>query len=548
MSILNDIINMYSDAYNVLIEHNNISIKLNNFIIKKDDLDINFNIETNNEIIFLNNILKVDQNNNNIETQLLCNKIKKENFVDIAEFIEYLCRTTNEIKNYCISCGNKLSFTSDIFTTCGSEKCKYKLEEHIVDNDVYEFIKKYPTTTRLLLNIASYAIRSNKSNDLLDPFPPYFLKDSFDIERGKLAKLNMDIHAFSDYNSQKDFVRLRNTFNHIVSFDFDKIINTPSDKLICQNYGNDFYYLLRFIIKSCKLEITLDKIEENVSIYKIKNPFIDEEAFKNKIKENNNKKCYLFHGSSDDCWYSILRNGLKVLSGSKLQLNGAAYGKGIYMSNLYSMSRAYCKTTNPIVAVYEVCGDSDLYKKQTSIYVIPSNDNCILRYLIVGNITDQTILKHISTMFETTIVEEKQNNEKMLEKGKKKLMKELEVVKKTNFNINLVNNQINKWQISNSKATIEIIFPELYPFEPPFVYIKKPLFTIESKYISSDGALCLETLTPAIWSPTISIENLIVQIFSLIIEPAIKLSDNEYDYTSAKKSYEKIAIGNGWIN
>jgi poly [ADP-ribose] polymerase 6/8 len=52
---------------------------------------------------------------------------------------------------------------------------------------------------------------------------------------------------------------------------------------------------------------------------------------------------YAFHGSSIENWHSIIRQGLRNASGTKLQVNGAAYGKGIYLSTSSSMSLGYCR-------------------------------------------------------------------------------------------------------------------------------------------------------------------------------------------------------------
>src|SRR5436853_5323009 len=41
----------------------------------------------------------------------------------------------------------------------------------------------------------------------------------------------------------------------------------------------------------------------------------------------------VFHGTSMDRLYAILREGLKVASGGPLQRHGAALGKGIYVSD-----------------------------------------------------------------------------------------------------------------------------------------------------------------------------------------------------------------------
>jgi len=48
-------------------------------------------------------------------------------------------------------------------------------------------------------------------------------------------------------------------------------------------------------------------------------------------------------GSSIENWHSILRRGLLNASGTKLQVNGAAYGKGVYLSPTSVLSFAYCR-------------------------------------------------------------------------------------------------------------------------------------------------------------------------------------------------------------
>uniref|UniRef100_A0A7N8WZF9 Poly [ADP-ribose] polymerase n=1 Tax=Mastacembelus armatus TaxID=205130 RepID=A0A7N8WZF9_9TELE len=50
---------------------------------------------------------------------------------------------------------------------------------------------------------------------------------------------------------------------------------------------------------------------------------------------------FAFHGSHIENWHSILRNGLINASYTKLQLHGAAYGKGIYLSPISSISFGY---------------------------------------------------------------------------------------------------------------------------------------------------------------------------------------------------------------
>ena len=52
---------------------------------------------------------------------------------------------------------------------------------------------------------------------------------------------------------------------------------------------------------------------------------------------------YAFHGSSIENWHSIMRQGLVNASGTKLQVNGAAYGAGIYLSPQSNVSFGYAR-------------------------------------------------------------------------------------------------------------------------------------------------------------------------------------------------------------
>ncbi|XP_061826304.1 protein mono-ADP-ribosyltransferase PARP6-like isoform X3 [Nerophis lumbriciformis] len=50
---------------------------------------------------------------------------------------------------------------------------------------------------------------------------------------------------------------------------------------------------------------------------------------------------FAFHGSHIENWHSILRNGLVNASNTKFQMHGAAFGKGIYLSPISSISFGY---------------------------------------------------------------------------------------------------------------------------------------------------------------------------------------------------------------
>lgn len=97
---------------------------------------------------------------------------------------------------------------------------------------------------------------------------------------------------------------------------------------------------------------------------------------------NKNDIGYLYHGSAMRNWYSILRNGIKVCSGTKWMSAGAAYGSGIYLSDAISLSYGYSEQTgDSIIGVYEIY-NLNKYKKANNVYVVPQNDKILLRHLL----------------------------------------------------------------------------------------------------------------------------------------------------------------------
>jgi ubiquitin-protein ligase len=235
------------------------------------------------------------------------------------------------------------------------------------------------------------------------------------------------------------------------------------------------------------------------------------------------------------------------MSGSSLQANGASYGHGIYCSDSYQVSNGYCKDNGQkIVGVYEVSNDINKFKKGPNIYVLPSNDICILRYLIVGNANTDS--NYLNGLFMTTIKKENvESKVNILNKGNNKLIKEYQaIVQEGNYHIELIDNNMREWNVKIKGINLKVIFPELYPFEPPFIYIEGPILK-ETKYITIDGAICLEYLTPSHWQPVISIKSLLLQIEFMILPNTCIKKEGSYDFSKAKDSYKTLALGNGWI-
>ena len=128
----------------------------------------------------------------------------------------------------------------------------------------------------------------------------------------------------------------------------------------------------------------------------------------------------MFHTKIQTGWY-IFRHGLKNASGTRLQVNGAAYGKGIYLSPNVSTSQGYSRmghstynvkknkgaqpsvpTSQPrylssdsitCIAICEVITSNSL-KKNNGIWVCEDADHVCTRFFFVyedGQVGDSSI-------------------------------------------------------------------------------------------------------------------------------------------------------------
>jgi ubiquitin-protein ligase len=552
------------------------------FTINNNPYTLKFTI-SGDKITYLSD----DDNINNIHFANILNKSNLNNINQIPDIVEFMVNLN--IKNYCVSCTKKLDFQSEILISCGDNECLYKYEEIVTGNTIIEKFKEDDDKCRFLIISAFDAINSERRLDIFEPFPTHFLKYSIpDIKRGTISKLEG-----KNYDSSKDFDRLSKIINGFnVNHFSDLVAKSKSDEQIFHQIGKDLYILLRFILMSCKVDIKLDRTindKENgtTKIYTIIQQLDKEQEFKKMAEGNQNG--FLFHGSNWCNWYSILRNGLKNCSGSKLMTAGAAYGNGIYLSDNTSVSYNYgsskyteitncSKNIKSVIGVFEVI-NKQKYFKSKNIFVVDDDQMLIQRYLIIisGNrYSDCTsFLNELNKLFNVKIHEEILNtNIKYNKKSIAKIVREYKQLSQINPKNSIFRIEVNpdfpfEWKIFITKfdekypitqdmkkfgikeIELEIKFPENYPFSPPFLRVVSPRFMQLTGHITSGGSICQEILTEKGWLPTCSIESLVVLIISEILEGGGRIDPQKYHipYTinEAKESFVRVAKSHGWM-
>ena len=115
-----------------------------------------------------------------------------------------------------------------------------------------------------------------------------------------------------------------------------------------------------------------------------------------------------------------------------------------------------------------------------------------------------------------------------MSRAEKRILNELEEIKKdppSNCNAGPLDDNIFKWYgtiigpsdspYSGGLFNLRINFPENYPFKPPKIKFKTPIY---HPNIDIYGNICLDTLTTN-WSPALTVIKVLLSISSLLTDP-----------------------------
>lgn len=129
---------------------------------------------------------------------------------------------------------------------------------------------------------------------------------------------------------------------------------------------------------------------------------------------------------------------------------------------------------------------------------------------------------------------------------------------------NIVNEQINIWNFKlhyeNFKdynelyndmkkynieyIDIEVIIPNEFPFEPPFIRIIGPVFQYKTGHITVGGSICMDILTTDKWNCVMGLDKIILIIKHNIIDGKGKIDINrlgqKYSYKEAVSAFNRM--------
>jgi ubiquitin-protein ligase len=495
---------------------------------------------------------------------------KIKNLIELLEIIK--------IYNYCFNCGSILDLGgNDKFMPCDKLECTNVCNSRLLDDSVTKEFQKYKNTPNIsilefLIKTAYWSATSSRRDLVYNPNPFNNTWDKLD-----------------------NFISL-----YPVNKIFEILVTYETDLELYNCIGDVGYGFIKFTIKTNNTLLFNGSLISASDINKLFNSNIDEKYIEtladNVLKlqqfsvqhpqqvENRFKKapqtCYLYHGSRQENWYSIMRNGLKVCSDSKMQVNGAVYGSGIYLSDQVNFSLTYSAGQNIVIGVYQVMETREKWYKTTNIYVVPEEKNVLLKYLLIFPSSNYSYNDHfqgclmniLNNKFQSSIYQDQSTKQSQVSTLRsKRLMKEYKTLfnQDVGFRIQLVNDDnLDVWKIYIPKSgfegnpkfqenmekfnlkdvELEFRFNENYPVQPPFVRIVSPRFIYRTGHITIGGSICMELLTNQGWDMTTSISTVITYIKSAIMDGDGQIeSVGNYNMTEAVDAYNRMLKSHGWI-
>lgn len=465
----------------------------NNILIDYHQIKINYKFEKNKILLFFESIcldsshifrlLKTKKNIND-DNSIHFNENTCTDY--LMSINELLLLTDN--KNFCTICGNELNVRGlKKILHCDNTNCKQQYYSLVTDNRIMDLYNQDPRVFMFLLNVFVSGLTHPKVEQTFNPFP-YISNCNNVTELKKIIPHELQI---------QNHLRLMDKFNSSLD-DFELYSKLePNSYCIMKNAISNNYFSMS----------SRENVIPDSSVIFIHINYSAE--IENKFQQN----YYLFHGSSIYSWYPIIKNGLKVMSGTTLQANGSAYGNGIYFSDSFQFSLGYSQNRTTysdtcVVGVFEILEDPVKYKKASNIFVIADDKVLLLRSLVITK-RGNKISSDITNYFIKELPLQKKINKlsvgvlknKRLDSEYKKLTNDLSIKDKTNIKII----DQTKWEIdfvginNNKFIKVELVFSN-YPISPPII---KMISNVKiNGLVKQDGIISIDLINPANWKLT----------------------------------------------
>uniref|UniRef100_A0AAZ3QUL5 Poly [ADP-ribose] polymerase n=1 Tax=Oncorhynchus tshawytscha TaxID=74940 RepID=A0AAZ3QUL5_ONCTS len=342
----------------------------------------------------------------------------------LVQTMEYAEQRTPVLNEFCVVCDEPHVFQNGPMlrpTVCERELCVFAFQTLGVMNEAADEIATGAQVVDLLVSMCRSALESPRKVVIFEPYPS--VVDPCDSQ------------ALAFNPRKKDYDRVMRALDSLTSI--REMSQAPYLEVKRQMDKHDplAHPLLMLPVSDKSLvllsPVSLSRLQQLKFMHTphqfllLNSPPAKESNFR--AAKNLFGSTFAFHGSHIENWHSILRNGLVVASNTRLQLHGAIYGSGIYLSPMSSISFGYSgmnkkqqkvaskdqTATNKTnlhlqkgqqpqflqsrnlkcIALCEVITSPDLHK-HGDIWVVPNTDHVCTRFFFVyedGQVGDTSI-------------------------------------------------------------------------------------------------------------------------------------------------------------
>uniref|UniRef100_A0A8L0DLW2 Poly [ADP-ribose] polymerase n=1 Tax=Oncorhynchus mykiss TaxID=8022 RepID=A0A8L0DLW2_ONCMY len=341
--------------------------------------------------------------------------IMSSNHVFCLQTMEYAEQRIPVLNEFCVVCDEPHVFRNGPMlrpTVCERELCVFAFQTLGVMNEAADEIATGAQVVDLLVSMCRSALESPRKVVIFEPYPS--VVDPCDSQ------------ALAFNPRKKDYDRVMRALDSLTSI--REMSQAPYLEIKRQMDKHDplAHPLLTWVICSNRSHIVKLPVTRQLKFMHTPHQFLllssppaKESNFR--AAKNLFGSTFAFHGSHIENWHSILRNGLVVASNTRLQLHGAIYGSGIYISPMSSISFGYSGTQktyrnfvihfnsaadirmsemqdfhcfcNKLFVLLTVITSPDLHK-HGDIWVVPNTDHVCTRFFFVyedGQVGDTSI-------------------------------------------------------------------------------------------------------------------------------------------------------------
>ena len=231
----------------------------------------------------------------------------------LEETYRFLAKALNDQGQSCITCGNMQTTRRWRSALCVQQSCEESWHESSIEVQLADLWNDPPVVDLLLT--AMYAVASSGKLDLLLPGCPC------DSASGLLQTIKA-LRPVAEMQNPNDFYAAQTPLHQLTT---GNLLSWT-----CSNHGG-------FLV-SASGQL---KIPNVGSAHQFVLVNAATELEKTYSKHSGSSPSVVFHGTSFDRLYAILREGLRNCSGGPLMRNGSAYGNGIYVATEPSTALQY---------------------------------------------------------------------------------------------------------------------------------------------------------------------------------------------------------------